>query len=113
MFYKKFILKAFSRPWFVGVHFSVAVAKQRRYDVLFVKMSPVAFKCRLCGKTVSNKWHHAHSHWSATVACPYCPHVYTRKDNLKYHIKAKHSIGSHLIPYLQTMSEQYKQQIQF
>ncbi|XP_014253032.1 sex determination protein fruitless-like isoform X6 [Cimex lectularius] len=60
------------------------------YETLFTKISPVLFRCRICGKTVSNKWHHANSHIPRSAACPYCPHVYTRKDNLKYHIKNKH-----------------------
>lgn len=66
-------------------------SKSASYDCIFDRVSPLHFQCRLCGKIVSNKWHHANSHSPKVVGCPYCPHVYTRKDNLKYHIRSKHS----------------------
>uniref|UniRef100_A0A0A9W235 Sex determination protein fruitless n=1 Tax=Lygus hesperus TaxID=30085 RepID=A0A0A9W235_LYGHE len=65
-------------------------SKTAGYDCIFDRVSPIHFQCRLCGKIVSNKWHHANSHSPKVVECPYCPHVYTRKDNLKYHIRSKH-----------------------
>nr|UXB53294.1 fruitless-like protein [Oncopeltus fasciatus] len=61
------------------------------YDGLFVRRSPYLFECCLCGKVVTNKWHHSKSHFSQSLTCPYCENRYTRKDNLKYHIKTKHS----------------------
>ncbi|XP_048512490.1 sex determination protein fruitless isoform X6 [Athalia rosae] len=53
--------------------------------------SPQLYSCRQCGKSVSNRWHHIRSHQSQNCHCPFCNTVFTRSDNLKAHIKSKHS----------------------
>ncbi|XP_046624252.1 zinc finger and BTB domain-containing protein 42 isoform X4 [Neodiprion virginianus] len=53
--------------------------------------SPQLYSCRQCGKSVSNRWHHIRSHQSQNCQCPFCNTVFTRSDNLKAHIRSKHS----------------------
>lgn len=48
------------------------------------------WKCRLCGKEVTNRWHHFHSHTAQRSLCPYCPATYSRIDTLRMHLKQKH-----------------------
>lgn len=62
------------------------------YCDLFHKVSgsPTLFRCRICGKTVSNRWHHAAIHRPQSNHCPLCYQSFTRKDNMKAHIRIKH-----------------------
>ncbi|XP_054269736.1 sex determination protein fruitless-like isoform X5 [Macrosteles quadrilineatus] len=60
------------------------------YDTMFQRVSSVHFTCRLCGKTVTNRWHHRVSHFPQILKCPFCLLPFTRKDNLKCHIRMKH-----------------------
>ncbi|KAK0086833.1 hypothetical protein PV325_002434 [Microctonus aethiopoides] len=69
-----------------------------RYDDMFVPVigivdgtRPQLYSCLYCGKSVSNRWHHVRSHRSQNCHCPYCFAVFTRSDNLKTHIRIKHS----------------------
>ena len=50
------------------------------------------YKCLLCGKIITNRWHHVRSHRSQNCKCQYCGSTFTRSDNLKVHIKQKHKI---------------------
>ncbi|XP_043464878.1 zinc finger and BTB domain-containing protein 34-like isoform X3 [Leptopilina heterotoma] len=52
---------------------------------------PQLYSCLHCGKSVSNRWHHIRSHQPQNCQCPYCNNVFTRSDNLKAHIRTKHS----------------------
>lgn len=49
------------------------------------------WRCRSCGKEVTNRWHHYHSHTAQRSMCPYCPATYSRIDTLRSHLRAKHS----------------------
>lgn len=60
------------------------------YDALFERVSSFHYNCRLCGKTVTNRWHHRRSHIPQNLKCPYCCQIFTRRDNLKCHIRTKH-----------------------
>ncbi|XP_046407267.1 protein bric-a-brac 2-like isoform X4 [Ischnura elegans] len=58
---------------------------------IFIRLpSSSLFLCRMCGKTVSNKWHHFRRHWPDKIPCPICHAVFARKDHLKYHLRVKH-----------------------
>lgn len=48
------------------------------------------WRCRSCGKEVTNRWHHFHSHTAQRSMCPYCPATYSRIDTLRSHLKQKH-----------------------
>lgn len=48
------------------------------------------WRCRSCGKEVTNRWHHYHSHTAQRSMCPYCPATYSRIDTLRSHLRAKH-----------------------
>lgn len=48
------------------------------------------WRCRSCGKEVTNRWHHFHSHTAQRSLCPYCPATYSRIDTLRSHLKQKH-----------------------
>ncbi|XP_055313101.1 sex determination protein fruitless isoform X1 [Sitodiplosis mosellana] len=48
------------------------------------------WRCRSCGKEVTNRWHHFHSHTAQRSMCPYCPATYSRIDTLRSHLRAKH-----------------------
>lgn len=48
------------------------------------------WRCRSCGKEVTNRWHHFHSHTAQRSMCPYCPATYSRIDTLRSHLKMKH-----------------------
>ncbi|XP_078041769.1 uncharacterized protein LOC144472486 isoform X2 [Augochlora pura] len=52
--------------------------------------SPALWRCRACGKQVTNRWHHFHIHTAQRSLCPYCPATYSRIDTLRSHIRAKH-----------------------
>ncbi|KAL7295255.1 hypothetical protein TKK_0011392 [Trichogramma kaykai] len=52
--------------------------------------SPAMWRCRACGKQVTNRWHHFHIHTAQRSFCPYCPATYSRIDTLRSHIRAKH-----------------------
>ncbi|XP_065338490.1 sex determination protein fruitless-like isoform X11 [Cloeon dipterum] len=60
------------------------------YHSLFEEGAGPQFRCRLCGKQVTNKWHHFHSHQPVRSVCPICKASYSRRDTLKAHIRAKH-----------------------
>lgn len=51
---------------------------------------PLLYHCKVCGKTVSNRWHHAAIHRPQINRCPLCQQTFTRKDNMKVHIRIKH-----------------------
>ncbi|KAL7727771.1 hypothetical protein ACLKA6_008099 [Drosophila palustris] len=48
------------------------------------------WRCRSCGKEVTNRWHHFHSHTAQRSMCPYCPATYSRIDTLRSHLRVKH-----------------------
>ncbi|CAO1424419.1 unnamed protein product [Diamesa serratosioi] len=48
------------------------------------------WRCRSCGKEVTNRWHHFHSHTAQRSMCPLCPATYSRIDTLRSHLKVKH-----------------------
>uniref|UniRef100_A0A182JEH0 C2H2-type domain-containing protein n=1 Tax=Anopheles atroparvus TaxID=41427 RepID=A0A182JEH0_ANOAO len=50
-----------------------------------------AWRCRSCGKEVTNRWHHFHSHTPQRSLCPYCPASYSRIDTLRSHLRIKHA----------------------
>ncbi|KAI4477367.1 hypothetical protein M0804_012753 [Polistes exclamans] len=52
--------------------------------------SPALWRCRACGKQVTNRWHHFHIHTAQRSLCPYCPNTYSRIDTLRTHIRTKH-----------------------
>lgn len=55
------------------------------------------WRCRSCGKEVTNRWHHFHSHTAQRSMCPYCPATYSRIDTLRSHLKQKHKNEPHLM----------------
>lgn len=62
------------------------------YCEMFDKISdlPNLYTCKICGKTVSNRWHHSSIHRPQSNRCPLCQQSFTRKDNMKAHIRLKH-----------------------
>ncbi|CAH1373508.1 unnamed protein product [Tenebrio molitor] len=62
------------------------------YCEMFDKISesPSLYTCKICGKTVSNRWHHSSIHRPQSNRCPLCQQSFTRKDNMKAHIRLKH-----------------------
>lgn len=62
------------------------------YCEMFEKISetPSLYTCKICGKTVSNRWHHSSIHRPQSNKCPLCQQSFTRKDNMKAHIRLKH-----------------------
>lgn len=54
------------------------------------------WRCRSCGKEVTNRWHHFHSHTAQRSLCPYCPATYSRIDTLRSHLKQKHRNEQHM-----------------
>lgn len=52
--------------------------------------SPALWRCRACGKQVTNRWHHFHIHTAQRSLCPYCPATYSRIDTLRSHVRTKH-----------------------
>ncbi|XP_069699859.1 protein abrupt-like isoform X7 [Periplaneta americana] len=67
-------------------------AEDDGYENMYYKVpeNPNLYACRVCGKTVSNRWHHTRSHKPQNLKCPLCQQVFTRKDNMKTHLKWKH-----------------------
>ncbi|XP_052748727.1 sex determination protein fruitless isoform X3 [Galleria mellonella] len=53
--------------------------------------SAALWRCTRCGKEVTNRWHHFHSHTAQRSPCPYCPATYSRVDTLRSHLRHKHS----------------------
>lgn len=97
------------REWFYSVHkniglFVPAIPKhlrmsacleeqmERGYESMYYRVpdNPALYNCKVCGKTVSNRWHHTRSHKPQNLKCPLCQQVFTRKDNMKTHLKWKH-----------------------
>ncbi|GJQ69514.1 hypothetical protein Trydic_g6614 [Trypoxylus dichotomus] len=64
------------------------------YCEIFTKISdnPALYKCKLCEKTVTNRWHHASIHKPQYNKCPECHQLFTRKDNMKAHMRLKHGM---------------------
>jgi len=62
------------------------------YENMYYRVpdNPTLYNCKVCGKTVSNRWHHTRSHKPQNLKCPLCQQVFTRKDNMKTHLKWKH-----------------------
>lgn len=63
--------------------------------------------CKICGKNVSNIKKHLKSHNPEQHKCPLCPIVLTRADNLKRHLRMKHSsvLGQSNLSNIQTHCE--------
>ncbi|XP_046996070.1 broad-complex core protein isoforms 1/2/3/4/5-like isoform X3 [Schistocerca americana] len=63
------------------------------YEYMYYRLpnNPSLYMCRFCGKTVSNRWHHLRSHKPQNLKCPLCHQIFTRKDNMKAHLKWKHN----------------------
>ncbi|XP_045514419.1 sex determination protein fruitless-like isoform X3 [Pieris brassicae] len=68
-------------------------AAQYSYHSMFVAAteSTALWRCKSCGKEVSNRWHHFHSHTAQRSLCPYCPATYSRIDTLRSHLRLKHA----------------------
>ncbi|KOB78824.1 Fruitless, isoform B [Operophtera brumata] len=66
---------------------------QYSYHSMFVPAAESAalWRCKSCGKEVSNRWHHYHSHTAQRSMCPYCPATYSRIDTLRSHLRLKHA----------------------
>jgi len=64
------------------------------YHSLFEDGPGPQFRCRLCSKQVTNKWHHFHRHQAVRSVCPICRASYSRRDTLKAHIRTKHPFVS-------------------
>nr|BBF88130.1 fruitless A1 isoform [Gryllus bimaculatus] len=62
------------------------------YDFMFYQTpsSPRSYTCRICCKTVTNRWRHMRFHQPENLKCPFCSQIFTRKDNMKVHMKMKH-----------------------
>lgn len=54
------------------------------------ELAGTMWRCRTCGKEVTNRWHHFHSHTAQRSMCPYCPATYSRIDTLRSHLRVKH-----------------------
>ena len=54
------------------------------------ELAGTMWRCRTCGKEVTNRWHHFHSHTAQRSVCPYCPATYSRIDTLRSHLRVKH-----------------------
>nr|CAD7568908.1 unnamed protein product [Timema californicum] len=55
-------------------------ASRRTYEDNFQAnpFTPGLYTCILCGKCVSNRWHHISAHYPGTHRCTYCTAVYTQ-----------------------------------
>ncbi|KAJ8724469.1 hypothetical protein PYW08_015943 [Mythimna loreyi] len=71
----------------------VPAAPPYSYHSMFVAVAESAalWRCKSCGKEVSNRWHHFHSHTAQRSPCPYCPATYSRIDTLRSHLRLKHA----------------------
>nr|CAD7440671.1 unnamed protein product [Timema bartmani] len=69
-------------------------ASRRTYEDNFQAnpFTPGLYTCILCGKCVSNRWHHISAHYPGTHRCTYCTAVYTRIDKLKTHLRHIHNV---------------------
>ncbi|XP_017781039.1 PREDICTED: sex determination protein fruitless isoform X4 [Nicrophorus vespilloides] len=67
------------------------------YCNMFEKIG-LLYQCKVCGKCVSNRWHHSSIHRPQANNCPMCNQSFTRKDNMKVHIKLKHGIFTYPDP---------------
>lgn len=68
--------------------------RTKDYCEIFTKISedPALYKCNVCEKTVTNRWHHASIHRPQYNKCPKCHQLFTRKDNMKAHMRLKHGM---------------------
>ncbi|CAH2268928.1 sex determination protein fruitless-like [Pararge aegeria] len=88
--------RSLGRPWH-DVRGAFAerahAAPQYSYHSMFVAAAESAalWRCKSCGKEVSNRWHHFHSHTAQRSLCPYCPATYSRIDTLRSHLRLKHA----------------------
>ncbi|GBP05551.1 Sex determination protein fruitless [Eumeta japonica] len=77
----------------VGFAAGASSVPQYSYHSMFVAATDSAalWRCKSCGKEVSNRWHHFHSHTAQRSLCPYCPATYSRIDTLRSHLRLKHA----------------------
>ncbi|XP_052122798.1 longitudinals lacking protein, isoforms H/M/V isoform X4 [Frankliniella occidentalis] len=82
--------------------------KSSSYKDMFERVPPLTvadrekWRCRQCGKEVSNPWHHSHTHRQERFYCPQCGNSYNRIDSLKAHYRSAHTgPGAALHPGLQ------------
>lgn len=75
-----------------GQHAKIHSHSQMSYHNMFTPSQEpgTLWRCRSCGKEVTNRWHHFHSHTAQRSMCPYCPATYSRIDTLRSHLKQKH-----------------------
>ncbi|PZC86099.1 hypothetical protein B5X24_HaOG213057 [Helicoverpa armigera] len=94
-FHKDFIFTLrISKIFIPTVHKRAHVpAAPYSYHSMFVAVADSAalWRCKSCGKEVSNRWHHFHSHTAQRSPCPYCPATYSRIDTLRSHLRLKHA----------------------
>lgn len=66
---------------------------QMSYQNMFISSGEpgTIWRCTACGKEVTNRWHHYHSHTPQRSICPYCPSSYSRIDTLRSHLRSKHA----------------------
>lgn len=71
--------------------------KSSSYKDMFERVPPQTvqdrekWRCRQCGKEVSNPWHHSHTHRQERFYCPQCGNSYNRIDSLKAHYRSAHT----------------------
>ncbi|KAK3911445.1 Sex determination protein fruitless [Frankliniella fusca] len=71
--------------------------KSSSYKEMFERVPPQTvqdrekWRCRQCGKEVSNPWHHSHTHRQERFYCPQCGNSYNRIDSLKAHYRSAHT----------------------
>lgn len=72
----------------------ISMGPQMTYNEMFVPSTTniLLWRCKACGKEVTNRWHHYHSHTPQRSFCPYCPATYSRIDTLRSHMRSKHSL---------------------
>nr|XP_022900208.1 sex determination protein fruitless-like [Onthophagus taurus] len=73
-------------------HIQRSSSSGSNYGNMFVKVgeSPTTYSCNFCGKLITNRWHHSAIHKPQNNRCPWCSQVFSRKDNLKSHVRIKH-----------------------
>uniref|UniRef100_A0A0C9R3E5 Fru_4 protein n=1 Tax=Fopius arisanus TaxID=64838 RepID=A0A0C9R3E5_9HYME len=64
----------------------------RTYNEMFLQSiaRPTVWRCRACGKHVTNRWHHFQVHTGQRFPCPYCTANYSRIDTVRGHVRTKH-----------------------
>lgn len=81
-------------PNFSNAFFQAQEARAAPMDYcdIFEKVSDVSlqYMCKICGKKVTNRWHHTAIHRPQMNRCPVCQQTFTRRDNMKAHIRMKH-----------------------